>query len=149
MYCQAVCTWKLWNLPLSWFVNERMRLRHCPHVSVWKRNFFSLFSKKFASTRSFFASFSPVHTYTMNRFENYDLPNCSCLTLSCSLLWAREIINWRHLWNSFGWIREGVGGGEGREKITLLFFTEVSWPTPPASMRSHSTGQEPRVACVN
>ena len=26
LYCHAVCTWKFWNLPLSWFVNERMRL---------------------------------------------------------------------------------------------------------------------------
>ena len=26
LYCHAVCTWKLWNLPLSWFVYERIRL---------------------------------------------------------------------------------------------------------------------------
>ena len=25
LYCHAVCTWKLWNLPLSWFVQERIR----------------------------------------------------------------------------------------------------------------------------
>ena len=38
----------------------KQALRLCPHVSVfvWKRNFFSLFSKKFASNRSVFASFS-------------------------------------------------------------------------------------------
>ena len=27
LYCHAVCMWKLWNLPLSWFVYERIRLR--------------------------------------------------------------------------------------------------------------------------
>ena len=44
----------------------------CPQVSVfvWKCNFLSLFSKKFASTRTIFASVSPVHTYTINRFKN-------------------------------------------------------------------------------
>ena len=26
LYCHAVCTWKLWNLSLSWFVYERIRL---------------------------------------------------------------------------------------------------------------------------
>ena len=26
LYCQAVCTWKLWHLPLSWFDYKRMRL---------------------------------------------------------------------------------------------------------------------------
>ena len=26
LYCHAVCTWKLRNLPLSWFVHERIRL---------------------------------------------------------------------------------------------------------------------------
>ena len=56
-YCHAVCTWKLW-----------IRLTSRPHVSVfvWKRRFFSPFSKKYASTRSLFESFSPVHTKTLN-----------------------------------------------------------------------------------
>ena len=26
LYCQAVCTWKPWHLPLSWFESERIRL---------------------------------------------------------------------------------------------------------------------------
>ena len=26
LYCHAVCTWKVWNLPLSWFLHERIRL---------------------------------------------------------------------------------------------------------------------------
>ena len=26
LYCHAVCKWKVWNLPLSWFVYERIRL---------------------------------------------------------------------------------------------------------------------------
>ena len=26
LYCHAVCTWKLWNLPLPWFVYEKIRL---------------------------------------------------------------------------------------------------------------------------
>ena len=48
------------------------------------------------------------------------------------------------------WMREfvGVDQGEGRE-VTLSFSPYVSWPTPPASMTSHSNGQEPRVACAN
>ena len=41
--------------------------------------------------------------------------------------------------------RLSQGGG----KVTLLFSTKVSWATPPASMTSHSNGQEPRVACAN
>ena len=42
LYFHSVCVCKLWILPLSWFVYERMRLRPRPHVSVfnWKRNFF-------------------------------------------------------------------------------------------------------------
>ena len=39
----------------------------------------SPFSKKFAPTRSVFASFSPVQTYTMNRFENDNLPDLACV----------------------------------------------------------------------
>ena len=42
----------------------------------------------------------------------------------------------------------GPGGGRGG-KVTLLFSTYVPWPTPPASMTSHSNGQESRVACTN
>ena len=63
-------------------------LRPCLHVSifVWERNFFSPFSKKFASTRSVFESFSPVHTYTINQFENDNLPNCASLTHTCTLI---------------------------------------------------------------
>ena len=58
------------------FPSSHTWLRPCLHVSlfVWERNFFSPFSKKFASTRSFFDSFSPVHTYVMNQFENDNLP---------------------------------------------------------------------------
>ena len=48
--------------------------------------FFSPFSKIFASTRSAFESFSPVHTYTMNQFENDNLPNCARLTHTCTLI---------------------------------------------------------------
>ena len=49
---------------------RRKSLRPCPQVSVfvWKRNFFSPFSKNFTSTRKIVA-FSPVHTYTINRFQ--------------------------------------------------------------------------------
>ena len=70
------------------FENLRFRsstLRPYPYVSVfvWKRNFFSPFSKKLGSTRSIFASFWSVHTYTMNRFENNNLPDCACLTHTC------------------------------------------------------------------
>ena len=52
------------------------KLRPYPHVSVlvWKRNFFSSFSKKFASTRSVFWSFTPVHTFTMNRLKTTTYP---------------------------------------------------------------------------
>ena len=52
------------------------KLRPYPHVSVlvWKRNFFSPFSKKFASTRSVFWSFTPVHTFTMNRLKTTTYP---------------------------------------------------------------------------
>ena len=82
-----------WRRGKTW--KNKFTIRPCLHVSVfvWKCNFFSLFSKKFSSTRSVFASFLPVHTYTMNRFENDYLPDCACLTQTCSLLWAREIMN--------------------------------------------------------
>ena len=70
------------------FPSSHTWLRPCLHVSVfvWERNFFSPFSKKFASTRSFFESFSPVHTYAMNQFENDNLPNCASLTHTCTLI---------------------------------------------------------------
>ena len=70
------------------FPSSHTWLRPCLHVSVfvWERNFFSAFSKKFASTRSVFESFSPVHTYTMNQFENDNLPNCASLTHTCTLI---------------------------------------------------------------
>ena len=44
-------------------ITTTVKLRPCPHVFVfvWKRNIFFPFSEKFASTRSVFASFSPVH----------------------------------------------------------------------------------------
>ena len=83
------------------------RFRPCPQVSVfaWKRNFFfSVLKKKFACTHSVLATFSPVYTNTMNRFENDNLPDCARLTHTCSLLWAREIINWRLLWISLVWV---------------------------------------------
>ena len=41
------------------------------------------------------------------------------------------------------------GGWGGGAKVTLLISTQVSSPTPPASMTSHSNGQEPRVAYAN
>ena len=44
------------------------------------------------------------YTYTMNGFKNDNLPDCACLTRTCSLLWAREMINWRHLWISLVWV---------------------------------------------
>ena len=44
------------------------------------------------------------YTQTMNRCENDNLPDCACLTRAYSLLWAREIINWRHLWISLVWV---------------------------------------------
>ena len=70
------------------FPSSHTWLRPCLHVSVfvWERNFFSPFSKKFASTRSVFESFSPVHTYTTNQFENDNLPNCASLTHTCTLI---------------------------------------------------------------
>ena len=54
LYFHAVCTWKLWSLPPSWFTYERMPLKPRPNVSVfiWKHNFF------FTDTAS-------VHTYPM------------------------------------------------------------------------------------
>ena len=62
------------------------KFRPCPHVSVFilKCNFFSPFRKKFTSTHSVSASFWPVHTYAMNRFENDNLSSCTCLTHTCS-----------------------------------------------------------------
>ena len=51
-----------------------------------KTKLFSLFSKKFASNRNVFSSFPPVHTYTMNRFENDNLPDYAYLTHTCLLL---------------------------------------------------------------
>ena len=38
LYFHAVCTWKVWNLPPSWFVYGRMPLKPRPHVPVfiWK-----------------------------------------------------------------------------------------------------------------
>ena len=70
------------------FPSSHTWLRPCLHVSVfvWERTFFSPFSKKFASTRSVFESFSPVHTYTMNQFENDNLPNSASLTHTCTLI---------------------------------------------------------------
>ena len=53
---------------------------HTYPYSFENATFFLRLQNKFASTQSFLASFSPVHTYTMNRFENDNLPNCSCLT---------------------------------------------------------------------
>ena len=39
LYRHAVCTWKLWNLPLSWFVYERIRLNLIiPRVSKIERS---------------------------------------------------------------------------------------------------------------
>ena len=58
---------------------------HTYPYSFEKATFFLRFPQKFASTRSVFASFSPVHAYTMNLFENHDLPDCGCLTHTCSL----------------------------------------------------------------
>ena len=53
-----------------------------PTIRLKTQLCFSVF-KKSASTRSVFTSFSPVHTYTMNRFENDNLPDCACLTHAC------------------------------------------------------------------
>ena len=41
LYCHAVCTWKLWNLPLSWFVYERTRL-NLINLRVLNRSRFAL-----------------------------------------------------------------------------------------------------------
>ena len=75
-----------------------------------KTQFFFSFSKTLASTRSVFASFSPVHTYTVNRFENDNLPDCVCLTRdvfairsprnnklapSLNFVWCGFILLWR------------------------------------------------------
>ena len=78
------------------------RFRPCPQVSVfaWKRNFFfSVLKKKFACTHSVLATFSPVYTNTMNRFENDNLPDCARLTHTCSLSWARAFFEF--LWCGF------------------------------------------------
>ena len=65
--------------------------------------FKSVFKKIRVHSLRFRIVFAHPHTYTMNRFENDSLPDCACLTHTCSLLWAREIINWRHLWISLVW----------------------------------------------
>ena len=77
---------------------------HTYPYSFENATLFLRFPIKFLSTRSIFASFSPVHTCTMNRFENDNLPDCGCLTHTCSLLWVPEIVNLRHLWISLVWV---------------------------------------------
>ena len=92
----------------------------CPHVSVrirLKKQLFSPFSKKFASL----VAFSPVHTYTMNLFQKDNWPDFACLTPTCSLLWAREIINWRHLWISLVWVYIVVTFFKVAETVFKLF----------------------------
>ena len=47
LYCHAVCTWRLWNLALSWVLYERIRLNLIsPRVFKIER---SLHAKMFAS----------------------------------------------------------------------------------------------------
>ena len=44
-----------------------------------KMRLFSLFSKKYVSTRSVFKSISPVHTRTFKRWKYDSIPNRACV----------------------------------------------------------------------
>ena len=68
-----------------------------PHVSryIWKRRFFSPFSKQKkinASTRGVFESFSPVHTKLLKRWKYDSMPYWAC-----AMLWYNDIVKWRLL----------------------------------------------------
>ena len=86
------------------FSTFSLRPCHTYPYSFENATFFLRFPKNILFTRSIFKSFSRVHTYTMNRFENDNLPDCGCLTHTCSLLWVPEIVNLRHLWISLVWV---------------------------------------------
>ena len=74
-----------------------MYLRPCPHVSgyFWKRRLFSPFSKKYASTRSVFKSYSPVHTNTPKpgKYASSLYRACAVTNRACAVeeTGAREI----------------------------------------------------------
>ena len=55
-------------------------MRPCPQVSryFWKRRLLPPFSKKYASTRSAFGSFSPVHTKTLRQWKHNSIPSRAC-----------------------------------------------------------------------
>ena len=110
--CKSILVSKL-CMVIDFVLSSRSRLQflrfpwgpvHTYPYSFENATSFLRFPIKFLITCSIFASFSPVHTYTMNRFENDNLPDCGCLTHNCPLLWVREIINSRHLWISLVWV---------------------------------------------
>ena len=55
-----------------------------------KTNFLSPFSKKIASIRSVFESFSPVHTKTLKRFENGYTTDGACVVSRVCLRWELD-----------------------------------------------------------
>ena len=79
------------------FIFQIGTLGPCPHVSgyFWKRWFFSPFSKKYASTRSLFKSYSPVHTNTQKpgKYASSLYRACAVTNRACAVeeTGAREI----------------------------------------------------------
>ena len=92
-------------------------LRPRPHVSVfvWKRNYFSPFSNKFASTRSVFRSFSPVHTKTLKTQRKY----CwACMRIYHAFLSLR--------FTPSVWIYRSQENRLKRVRLTRLFVLQVT-----------------------
>ena len=92
LYRHAVCTWKLWNLPLSWFVYERIRLNLIiPRVLKIERSLHvkmldSMLLNKILRNHLLFenmhwnyASFNVTLTYLMHEIMDF------CMTSSLAL----------------------------------------------------------------
>ena len=87
MHLQKCKRWSL-RIMTKLFIQYSSELSQCPvhwHPYSFENATFFL---RFQSTLRPLASFSPVHTYTMNWFENDNLPDCACLTHTCSLLFS-------------------------------------------------------------
>ena len=86
LYCHAVCTWKLWNLPLSWFVYERIRLNlkieRGLHVKMLDSMLFNKILRNHLLSENMlwnYASFNVSLTYLMHEIMDF------CMTSSLAL----------------------------------------------------------------
>ena len=125
---------KSWNI-LQWLIHL---LWPHPHASgyFWKQIFFSSVFKKYASTRSVFKSFSPVHTKKLKRWKYQSIPFGACVMLEVYDLWHHHhlktsIFTCPHVNEKPAFSKPHSGERFWKNVFSVTVFTRYVWMVGP------------------